>query len=681
MPPLSMRADIGPRSINDEARTADLILTTVAGVRRRDWWTGEEWIEVLSMDPAHVRLERINGGAPLLDSHNAFSTADILGTVVPGSVSVTKKAMLGSVRFSKRDAVEEIWKDVKDGIIRDVSIGYRIHKFEESIGKDNKIPIRTAIDWEPFEASLVPIPADPGAKVRGAEPADANPCEIVTRGAERIAPAEPVKSEPPVPEKQPAKPGVQKEPKMSDNDRSETIAEPRERIPAPPAETEPNERDTAVAMERARVQGIRSACLAARLPRSFEDELITKGVALVDAQSRVFDELRKREDPNPRVPEVNSGSSVMVGDDPLVHKRASIERALCHRIDPQNFKLGENDREYRGLSLMDVAEIFLRARGVRLTGMTSSERAAMALGLSGRGGMHTTSDFPLLLADVANKVLRAAYEEAPQTWRPIARPVNLTDFKASKQLQVGEAPQLLEVLEHGEFTAGTITEAREQIQLKTYGRLFAITRQSLINDDTGAFGQLPAAFGRSARTLENTLAWAQITSNPTMGDSVALFDAAGHANYTASGTAISVDSLGVARKALRNQKGLDGATPLNLTARYLIVPAAKETIADQFVTQITPAQGTNVNPFTAGGRTPLTVIVEPMLDATSATAWYMATDAASLPILLYGTLDGQGGPTIEQRIGFEVDGVQIKCRHDIAFKAADWHGIYLNAGA
>jgi phage major head subunit gpT-like protein len=670
---MSFRADLGPKSIDDESRTVELIFTTGAAVQRMDWWTGERYIEVLSLDPAHVRLDRLNDGAPLLDSHSAYSVADQLGAVVPGSVALHKKAATLRVRFSKRDQVEPVWQDVRDGLIRSVSVGYRVHKFEETVsGKDNKMPIRTATDWEPFEVSMVPIPADPGAKTRGSEPADANPCEIVTRGQEPAIPA-------PAPE--PSKEVPTKEQTMTIDDRSETIAEPLERTAPASPPVEPNERDTARAEERARCQAITAGCRAGRLPRSFADDLIDRGVPLVEAQGKILAEIGKRQDPNgapsPGQPDVTSG-----GDDPLVHKRASIERALCHRIDPHTFKLADADREYRGLSLMDTAEIFLRARGVRLTGLTVSERAAMALGLTTRdSGMHTTSDFPLLLADVANKVLRAAYDEAPQTWRPIARAVNLTDFKASKQLQVGEAPQLLEVLEHGEFTSGTITEAREQIQLKTYGRMFAITRQSLINDDTGAFGQLPAAFGRSARTLENSLAWAQITSNPTMGDSNSLFDASNHGNYTASGTAISVDSLGVARKALRAQKGLDGVTALNVPTRFLIVPAAKETIADQYVSQITPASGSNVNPFAVGGRTPLTVVVEPILDAASATAWYAATDSVNIPVLLYGTLDGQGGPTIEQRIGFEVDGVQIKCRHDVAFKVADWRGIYKNVGA
>jgi len=665
---LSVRADLGPRSINDAERTADLLLTTTTGVRRRDWWTGEEYIEVLSMDPAHIRLERINGGAPLLDSHSAYSVADILGTVVPGSVTTTKKAMLGTVRFSKRAAVEEIWMDVKDHVIQGVSIGYRVHKFEEAAGKDNKIPVRTAVDWEPFECSLVGIPADPGAKVRGAEPTDANECLIVTRGQEPPITVEKVEVTTTV--------TTTKEQTMRDDDRSETIAEPIERTAAPatPLPVEPNERDAGVAEERRRCQAITAGCKAGRLPQSFADDLIERGVSLVEAQGKILSEIGKRQDPNgaPR----DGKPEIIVGDDPFVHKRKGIENALLHRAAPDKFKLEDIGREYRGMGLMDIAETFLRARGLRVTGMSKSERAGAAL--TRAGGMHTTSDFPNLLADVANKLLRAAYDEAPQTWRPIAQSVSVPDFKSRKMLQVGDAPALLEVLEHGEFTAGTITEAKEEVALKTYGRMFTITRQALINDDTNAFAQVPAAFGRAARTKESDLAWAQITSNPTMGDGAVLFILANHNNLAAANAAISVEAIGIGRSLMRTQKGIDGVTPLNFNPNYLIVPAAKETIADQFVSStLMAAEPGKVNPF--AGR--LQVISEPRLDANSATAWYLATNVGQCPVLFYATLDGQEGPVVDQEIGFDVDGLKIKCRLDVAFKAADWHGIFKNIGA
>jgi hypothetical protein len=177
LPPLSIRAAVG--TVNDEARTVEVVFSTGAAVTRMDYWSGKRYREVLSIKPEHMRLERMNAGAPLLDAHSAWSVGDVLGTVEPNSVRFEKSKVLATVRFSKRDAVGPIWQDVKDGIIRSVSVGYRVHKFVEETGKNSEIPTRTAVDWEPFEISMVPMPADAGARVRGGDKSDTNPCVIL----------------------------------------------------------------------------------------------------------------------------------------------------------------------------------------------------------------------------------------------------------------------------------------------------------------------------------------------------------------------------------------------------------------------------------------------------------------------------------------------------------------------
>ncbi len=653
MPPLSVRADVG--SVNAETRTVSLIFSTGAAVVRTDMWSGKQYREVLSMEPKHVRLERLNNGAPLLDGHAGWSVGDVLGTVQPGSARIEKGQALADVRFSKRDSVEPIFQDVQDGILRSISVGYRVYKYQEDTPKEGGIPTRTAIDWEPHEVSLVPMPADVGARVRQGDKSDTNPCVILTRNAQESS--------------------------MNDETRTETILETNPLVTPAARATEaqePTDVDLAVRAETERVQGIMSAALGARMPQTWVNEMIEKRISLVDAQTRALSELRKRSADDRGPKPGPSGADVQFGADPLVHVRDGVVGAILHRIAPHRFTLDDKSRTYRGLSVLDIGKAFLNARGVRTSDMSRSQLVDT---LISRSGLHSTSDFPSLFEDAANKNLRAAYEAAPQTWQPLSKLVMLSDFKASRQLQVGDAPALLEIVEHGEYVFGTIGEAKESIQLKTYGRMFGITRQALINDDLNAFGEIPAAFGRKARDIESDLAWAQITGNPTMGDGNTLFDATNHLNYTSSGTAITVTSLGIGRAALRKQKGLDAATLLNLSPRYLIVPAAIETIADQYVTQITPALGSSVNPFAATGRTPLAVIVEPRLDPASATAWYMATDVAQAPVLYHGVLDGQEGPQVTSMEGFDVDGMKFRCRIDCAFKAADWRAIYKNAGA
>lgn len=177
VPPLAIRAEVG--TVNDADRSVELVFSTGAAVRRYDWMADTEYLEQLEISAKAIRVERLQT-APLLDAHSAWSITDQIGTVVAGTFRIEGGKAIVRVRFSARDQVTPIWRDVVDKILQNVSVGYRVHKFEEDA--TGAIPVRTAIDWEPYEVSLVPMPADIGAKMRGGEQrGDTNPCVIVTR--------------------------------------------------------------------------------------------------------------------------------------------------------------------------------------------------------------------------------------------------------------------------------------------------------------------------------------------------------------------------------------------------------------------------------------------------------------------------------------------------------------------
>lgn len=175
--PLCFRAAVG--TIDVDARTCELIFSTGAAVSRYDWMAGKRYRETLSMKPEHIRMDRLNADAPLLDSHSAWAIGDVLGVVASGSARVEKGKAIATVRFSRREAVEPIFQDVRDGIIKSVSVGYRVYKFIETQGKNDEVPTREAVDWEPHELSLVAMPADIGAKVRDGDKTLTNECLIV----------------------------------------------------------------------------------------------------------------------------------------------------------------------------------------------------------------------------------------------------------------------------------------------------------------------------------------------------------------------------------------------------------------------------------------------------------------------------------------------------------------------
>lgn len=449
-----------------------------------------------------------------------------------------------------------------------------------------------------------------------------------------------------------------------------------------PEKHEETDTELAATAETSRVMGIIEACRAARMPSEMQDRLIKAKTALVDAQRQIFAEMRKRGGDDRGGQQRGGRADVSLGADPMLHVRSGIENALTHRLagdmrnakGEQRFALTDVGRKYRGMALLDVARVYLQGVGVRTTDLSKNELAGMALGLTGRGGMHTTSDFANLLADVANKTLRAAYEEQPQTFRPLVRIVSASDFKTISRVQLGDAPALLEINEDGEYKQGTISDGKENYALATYGRKFAITRKALINDDTDAFARVPMMFGRKARVLESNLVWGQITANAAMGDGNNLFSAA-HGNLETDGDHLSVNSLSRARTSLRMQTTLDGDF-LNLNGRYLLVPTALETAAQQFVAVIQPQLSGNVNPFQGT----LLVIAEPRLDANSETAWYMSASTDQVDIIELCYLEGEEGPMVESRVGFDIDGLEIKARLDVAAKVIDWRGLHKDPG-
>lgn len=697
--PLETRlAPIG--SYNEKARTVDLVWSAGGMVKRYDWERGQYYMEALSLDPAHVRMGRMQAGAPLLNNHNRWQLSDVLG-VVEGTSFAGGEAR-ASVRFSERDEVAPILMDVKSGIIRNVSVGYAVYRIEQlpPAAESEGLPIYRAIDWEPMEVSLVPIGADPGAGVRGADGKPVNP--LGPQSQVRTFPCDFTAVQPPAA----AGNNARKEPAMlkkqlfelltkaapnqtagktvddfTDDDlalrleialdvraaggsQPVPVAHPVPAAIPTPATAEPEAVRTA---ERARISEIRGLAAKHGLDDAFVTRHVDAGTAPDAVRAAVLEELAARSakgTPQSGLP----GGHVDVLSDETVNLREHVSNALLHRALPGQIKLDEGAKQYRGYTLRELARLMLEQRGIKTAGMGIQQIAERTF-MSG-------SDLPNILLDAANKSLRRAYDATTRTFTVWANPSTAPDFKNINRTLLSGAPSLLEVKSGGEFKYGSVTDGKETYALATYGRIIGINRQTIINDDLAAFTRLPQLCANAAADLQSDTVYGILTTNAALADSIALFHAS-HNNLTSSGTAISVASLGVARKTLRTQTGLEGRL-INLSMKTLLVPAAIETTAQQFVSQAyIAAQSSNINPF-AGQ---LTVVAEPRLDANSATAWYGVADPAQIDTVEYAFLEGSEGVYLESRMGFEVDGMELKVRQDFAAKALDFRGMYKNVGA
>ena len=670
LPVQSRELQLVPDSFNEADNTVEVVWTTGARVRRYDPWADTPYEEELAVTPDAVDMSRFDAGAVnVLNGHRSWGGVESIMGVV------TRAWLEGGIgratlRLSQRADLAPLVADIKAGIIRNVSVGYSVQRYAITRAVDRTdggtVPLYTAARWQPAEISFVSVPADAMAGTRGADAAHHRsqggmPCEFI-RAAAQTSPLESTMSKP------------------DDTPKGGTAS----------PETETQRHD--VAAERAaadktaveRSASILDLCTRSRVPELAAD-LIRSGKSLEQAGLAIAEKLAARDQ---AAGGHRNGSSIQTVSDETETRMRGMEEAVMHRVDA-GAKLTDNGRRFRGMSLLELGREHLEANNVSTRGMDRMALATRMLHHRSGDGMHTVSDFSSLMANVASKRLRQAYEENTGSYRAWARRApNAPDFKSMSVVQLGAAPELLQTNEAGEFKYGTLRDGAESYSLITFGRIVSLSRQSIVNDDLRAFDRLSLGFGASAARLENRLVYAQLTSNPTMSDTGALFNATaittagGHANLaTGAGSALQFSSLTSMRGAMRVQKGLQGEE-LSLVPSYLIVPAALEQTAYQLTSsQYVPAQQSNVNEFRAGGRTALEPIVEPILDADSATRWYGVARNSQVDTVEYCYLDGAEGVVIESETGFEVDGVSFKARLDFATKVIDWRGLYRANGA
>ncbi|MFB2596033.1 prohead protease/major capsid protein fusion protein [Paracoccus sp. p4-l81] len=660
------RAPILPATVNSEARSVDVVFTTGAAVRRRRWtgWdTSVPFDEILEVSDRAVDLTRLNAGAPALDSHSVWSSHSQVGVVERAWIEGQEgKATIRFPREGLDQAADRMFGLISDGIIRNVSVGYSIERVKvvEPAAK-GEVEQRIVERWTPLEVSFVTVPADPRAQVRAADQAS-YPVEIVDTRMQKEASMP--ESTTIVAGDVPANHETRQAPVAAPANPEPTTARTPEPSPAPDSEAIATRAREA---ERDRVSTIYDLTGRLNLERSFAEDLVKRGVSVDESRRLILDQVAAKSDETRTFPHV---SIPLGGRDERVTRRDAVANALLHRYSPTLFPLEDAARQYRGMTLLELARESLGSAGVNTRGLSRDEVATRAL--------HSTSDFPEILSAVTNKTLRQAYEAYPRTFMLFCRQVLATDFKAMHRVQLGEAPQLLEVGESGEFKRGTLGESKESYKVKTYGRVVAITRQTLINDDLDAFTRIPAMYGNSIAQLESDVVWGIITANPAMADGNALFHTT-HKNLAGTGAALDVSSVGAARAAMAKQTGLDKKTVLNVRPAFLIVPASLELKAEQLVAQnLVPAATSSVVPQSIRTLAPIS---EPRLDAASETAWYLAASPNQIDTIEYAYLEGQQGAYIETRNGFDVDGVEIKCRLDFGAKAIDWRGLYKNPGA
>lgn len=341
---------------------------------------------------------------------------------------------------------------------------------------------------------------------------------------------------------------------------------------------------------------------------------------------------------------------------------------------------GGQRNEYSGLTLTELARESLMIAGHtnarRMDRMLMIGTAFTGAGGALMSGMHTTSDFAAILENVAGKSALRGYQEADETFEVWTSKGSASDFKPTNRVDLGLFPSLLKVEEGSEFKYGTIGDSKATVIIATYGRLIAISRQAIINDDLSILGRVPQKMGRAAKRTVGNLVYAILTGNPTMADGVALF----HADHKNLGTA-GVPSATSWEEAVnlmgKQQDGDKNATALNIRPKYFL-SGAYEFLAKQLLT----STGSLESNKSAAVANTVQGLVEPITDRRiTGNQWFMAADPNMHDTIEVTYLDGVEEPVVEAMEGWKIDGTELKVRLDAGANLLDYRGLVKNAGA
>ena len=691
----------------------------------------ERWDEQRQMVVKEVLLMEgcvFRGGrdqVPIVDSHDDSTVRNILGSIQ--RMQIDGGQLFGSPSWASTNDAQEAATLVNEGHVTDFSITaqpleslfiQRGQVYEWSRGSVEG-PAIVHVRWEPHNASVCATGADVNSVVRrsytdlkrkvtrmdeallgqlsamGLPEGMTDPNQVLAWVVGKLTPM--------------AEPGEV----VENMDAPPPVAPAEEPKPEPPPvenmmKPEDVARQAEAAIKRAldadkvRRKEIQSACTLAKVERAFADELCDAGVSVEVANKRIIERMATQ----PLGTSVGADVRVTDSSEDKYFSAATdglLKRAFAHsqlKTKPYE-KPAEGAKDFENCRIKEIARELVERMGVNTRGISPQELVKIALGNKqaldrhrvrrDTQAYHSTGSFQNLLLDVSNKTLLAAYEEAPSTWNIWARQAeSVEDFKPIYRMRISEMADLEQIPEGQPYPESALSDKKESYKVEKYGSTTTVTWETYVNDDMNALSRIPVHQGRSARRTQNRAVYGVLTANATMADTGALFNstaqstAGGHANLSAASAAPSVSTLNTAYQSMMTKVGLNSQAILSIMPRFIIVPAALSGTLLELLSSISPpsAGGSAVgnanvnNIYGPNGERPLTPVVEPMLDANSTAAWYLASSPGDCDTVELAFLQGEESPVIESEFDFDRDVYKYKVRQTFGVAAIDFRGLY-----
>jgi len=415
-------------------------------------------------------------------------------------------------------------------------------------------------------------------------------------------------------------------------------------------------------MDAERLTGIRAVFTAHPDFTGIMNVCLANPVATADtARQLILDEMSKELGP--------TGAGNATGG--ITSQEKFMEGASASMLGRVGVEEIDSANEFNSLSMIDLARNCLQNNGVNTRAMDKYSLVRNAFS-------HSTSDFPLLMSGVVNKILLQAYMAKEFTWRKWCSIGSVSDFKIYEQIQLGTFNNLDLIPEGGEYTAGTFGEERETYRIATKGKMISFTRQSMINDDLGGLTRVTQMMGHAAARTINKDVYQLLAANPLMANGNPIFNATDNTLAAVAGPP-SIATFQAARQAMRLHKDLDDNDFLDIQPQYVLTPIVLQDSTQELLINTTNASQANANV-----RNPIQGMVElitdPYMDDNSATAWYFLAANTVAPLMQVSFLDGNQTPFLDSMEGFESDGIKWKVRLDYGVSPLERKGGFKNNG-
>lgn len=624
------------RAMDEESRVVELSFSSEQAVER---WFGSE---ILCHDEGCMKLDRLKEIGSVLFHHGYDQNYGSLpiAKIVDISLDETEHKGRAKISFDTDEKSDLIFQKVKSGSVKGISVGYQIDRYEDvkagaiSTNGRFKGPCRVATSWTPLEISIEPVPADDNVGIgRSLEPES-------------------------------------EENNMADTNNQVQQPESTTRNNQTPPQTQENT-NNAVAAERQRSAEIYSLC------REFnvEDEqirgYIQDGSTVDDVRTAILEGMRQTRKP------ITAHTITGGGEDGEERYRAAARDGVLLRMGYTVEKPADGANTFRNMSLHQLLADCACRSGVSDVHMKDPETLWRDMANQCRGQFADKNSFVSIINSSMNGVIQNAYTTAPTTYQRWTGTGSNSDFKPTKRYRLAASGEMEEIPENGEFKSVFGMDEEVDTRIKTYGKKFGISRQTIINDELGTVARMITAQVRANQRFINKKCYEILFSSAKIFDGKKLFDEAHHNLFT--GAAPSVASLNEMIVAMAKQVDINGTDVLNLKPHFILAPVALKMTLRQLLCSTSNPEAANsgvMNPV----QSEFELITDACLDVQNPKGFFAVADPRDGDSIEVTYLNGKKEPFLESRASWDTLGIEWRMYHDFGINIIDYRGVSYNPG-